>query len=305
MNQLKNILVAVDFSDCSKAALSQAIRIAGWNGAKLHALHVIEPLVVTDVAWSMHAPQRDANDLVHRQALAKLTAWIEEAGGQAEAAVVVGTPLHEVLTQVRAVAADLLVVGARGHTGPIPGAGTLAAKFARKAPTKVLLVSEGGTAPFRKVVACVDFSSTSGLAVEQATRVAGREGGEIHCLHVFDPPWRRMHYRAPTPEASPDFQKQHTDALQGRLVEFVDQHEGFNMRCVLFPWSSYGQGIAQYAKEVKADLVILGRRGQTTLRYVLLGSTAERLLRELPCSVLTVPPPDAEDILPIPSMPLA
>lgn len=300
MNQLKTILVAVDFSDCSKAALAQAVRIAGWNGAKLHALHVIEPLVVSNVAWSMDASNSDANDLVHRQTHAKLTAWVAEAGGQAEVSVVVGNPLHEVLTQVRAVSADLLVAGARGSSPPIYGAGTLATKLARKAPTKVLLVSEGGAGIFHKVVACVDFSPTSGLAVEQATRVAGRENGGIHCLHVFDPPWRRLHYGAPTPEASPDFQKQFADALEGRLKEFVDQHEGFNLRCVAFPWSSYGQGIAQYAKEVKADLVILGTRGHTSLRYVLLGSTAERLLRELPCSVLTVRPTDAENVLPIP-----
>lgn len=300
MNQLKNILVAVDFSDCSKAALAQAVRIAGWNGAKLHAIHVIEPLVVSNVAWSMHATDSDATDLVYRQAHARLAAWIQEAGGQAEISVVVGVPIHEVLVQVRAVSADLLIAGARGSTAPIQGAGTLASKLARKAPTKVLLVSEGGAVPFRRIVACVDFSPASGLAVEQATRVAGREGSEIHCLHVFYPPWRRLHYRAPTPEASPDFQKQYTDALQGRLEEFVDQHEGFDLRCVLFPWSSYAQGIAQYAKEVKADLVILGRRGHTTLRYIVMGSTAERLLRELPCSVLTVVPPDAETVLPIP-----
>ncbi len=180
MNQLKNILVAVDFSDCSKAALPQAVRIAGWNDARLHALHVIEPLVVTDAVLAMHANQIDAKSLVCRQAHTRLTAWVEEAGGQAEISVVVGPPIHEVLTQVRAVSADLLVAGARGSTAPILGAGTLATKLARKAPTKVLLVSEGGTAPFRKVVACVDFSPASALAVEQATRVAGREGGEIH-----------------------------------------------------------------------------------------------------------------------------
>ena len=57
MNRLNNILVAVDFSDCSKAALAQAVRIAGWNGAALHALHVIEPLVVSDVAWAMEATE--------------------------------------------------------------------------------------------------------------------------------------------------------------------------------------------------------------------------------------------------------
>ncbi len=254
MNQLKNILVAVDFSDCSKAALVQAVRLAGWNGAKLHALHVIGPLVVTDMAWALHATHSDANHLATRQAHAKLSAWVEEAGDPAAVSVVVGSPLHEILTQVKAVSADLLVVGARGSTAPIQGAGTLAAKLVRKAPTKVLLVSERGTAPFHTVVAGVDFSPTSVLAVAQATQVAGREAGEIHCLHVFDPPWQRLHYHAPTPEAAPDFQQQYTDALQARLTEFVDQHEGFNLRCVVFPWSSYGQGITQYAKEVKADL---------------------------------------------------
>jgi nucleotide-binding universal stress UspA family protein len=39
--------------------------------------------------------------------------------------------------------------------------------------------------------------------------------------------------------------------------------------------------------------VILGSKGQTNLKYVLLGSTVERLLKEIPCSVLVVRPPAA------------
>jgi nucleotide-binding universal stress UspA family protein len=292
-NRLKSILAAVDFSDCSKAALAQAVRVANQNGARLHALHVIEPLVVEATAWTQHVAPFDAINLVCRQAHAKLTTWVEEAGGHADVSVIVGTPIHELLTRVRTVSADLLVAGARGSSAPILGAGTLAAKLVRKAPTKVLLVSEGGTAPFLKVVVCVDFSPASTLAVEQVTRVAGRENCEIHCLHVYDPPWRQPHYRLHTPEPSQDFQKEYTDVLQERLERFVAQRDGFNPRCVLFPWSSHGQGIAQYVKEVKADLAILGTRGHTRLRYILLGSTAERLLRELPCSVLTVRPTDA------------
>ena len=77
MNRLSNILVAVDFSDCSKAALAQAVRIAGWNGAALHALHVIEPQAVSDVALAMEATEFDANNLLTRQAHAKLTGWVE------------------------------------------------------------------------------------------------------------------------------------------------------------------------------------------------------------------------------------
>jgi nucleotide-binding universal stress UspA family protein len=53
---------------------------------------------------------------------------------------------------------------------------------------------------------------------------------------------------------------------------------------------NYGNGIAAHAEEVKADLIIVGHKGRTNLRYVLLGSTAERLLTQLPCSMLVVKP---------------
>jgi nucleotide-binding universal stress UspA family protein len=54
---------------------------------------------------------------------------------------------------------------------------------------------------------------------------------------------------------------------------------------------THGHGIAEYCRSVDADLVVLGNRGRTTLKYILLGSTAERLLKEIPCSMLVVRPP--------------
>ena len=42
MNQLKSILVGVDFSDCSRSALEQATRLAKGNHARLHALHCVK-----------------------------------------------------------------------------------------------------------------------------------------------------------------------------------------------------------------------------------------------------------------------
>ena len=53
---------------------------------------------------------------------------------------------------------------------------------------------------------------------------------------------------------------------------------------------SYGRGICEYAKERAADLVVIGTHGHTNLRYMLLGSTAEKVLREVHCSVLAVKP---------------
>ena len=41
MNSLKNILVAIDFGRASEAALAQALRMAAWNRATVHAVHVV------------------------------------------------------------------------------------------------------------------------------------------------------------------------------------------------------------------------------------------------------------------------
>ena len=50
MNKLNTILVGTDFSDCSRSALEQAVRLAKWNHARLHALHSVEYLTLSDAA---------------------------------------------------------------------------------------------------------------------------------------------------------------------------------------------------------------------------------------------------------------
>jgi nucleotide-binding universal stress UspA family protein len=56
-------------------------------------------------------------------------------------------------------------------------------------------------------------------------------------------------------------------------------------------------GIAEYVEELGADLVVLGSQGRSRLEYVLLGSTAESLLRRLRSSILTVRGKDSREIL--------
>jgi nucleotide-binding universal stress UspA family protein len=48
------------------------------------------------------------------------------------------------------------------------------------------------------------------------------------------------------------------------------------------------EAIVETAKQIKADLIVMGTRGLTGLKHALLGSVAERTLRFAPCPVLTV-----------------
>ena len=295
MKRLKSVLVGVDFSECSKSALKQAVRVASVAGASLHVVHVAEELVVTEVAQATSISPAGLREEVMTSARANLEEWIDEIGRPAnlELHLRCGSTIHEILKLVKEIEPSLLVLGDRGVAAVGEGAGTLATKAVRKAPTKVLLVNEAHTEPYRKVVACVDFSDSTPSVVNQAIRVAREDGSELHLLHVYFGPWHHLHYRAPTPEASPEFRQEYLATLQMRLEGCLRDAEdtgGVTVKYGLLDYRSYGRGIVRYAKENGADLVVLGTHGHTKLRYMLLGSTAERVLRELPCSVLAIKP---------------
>jgi len=170
------------------------------------------------------------------------------------------------------------------------GAGTLATKCLRRSPTKVMLVHEGHTGPFRKVVAGVDFSEQSRDAVAQALRVAAQEDSHVDFLHVFTGSWGRYALVPDAWEVNEETAAQCRHALEQRLREFVGDTAGRPARFTVVEAANHGHGIAEYARRVGADLVVLGTKGRSNLGYVLLGSTVERLLREIPCSALVVRP---------------
>lgn len=301
MNRLKCVLVGVDFSPNSVTALAQAARMAKWNGAKLHVLHVVDALVVSDVAGAISRSPDELAREVDRHSRALLESTVRKAEIPSEVAfhVAVGVPIQEFVRKVRELSADLLVLGVRGASETGHGTGRLAHRCVRKAPTKVLLVREGRRSAFRTVVACVDFSDNARRAVEQAVRVAVQDRSELHLLHVYEGPWRRLKYsgfRIASDTESPKFQAQYVEALRAELECAFAPHradcEGLDVHLDLVEASDYSRGILAHTQEIGADLVVLGTRGRANLQYVLLGSTAERVVAETHCSVLAIKPAD-------------
>ena len=79
--------------------------------------------------------------------------------------------------------------------------------------------------------------------------------------------------------------------LGAELHTFVEKEgQGIEASEVLQEDSSVGRGVVNHARDADADLIVIGALGRTNLRYLFLGSTAERVLTHLPCSVLVVKP---------------
>jgi universal stress protein E len=292
MNQLKTILVGVDFSDCSRCALEQAVRLARWNKASLIVIHVMDSSALDNSRASLPPGLDEWRRINREHAIGRLADWTKEAGAPDghSREVMNGVPLDLLLQESRTRRVDLLVLGITGDSLLPYGPGTLATKCLRKSATKVLLVKQTHPRPFRRIVACVDFSETSQEVVKHALRVAGQDQAELHFLHVFQAEWNNWTSQAHL-SALADFEKNCRALLENNLRQFTALPEERPAICSVNQAKTPGHGIAEYCRNVDADLVVLGTRGQTTLKYIMLGSTVERLLKEIPCSMLVVRPP--------------
>jgi nucleotide-binding universal stress UspA family protein len=138
----------------------------------------------------------------------------------------------------------------------------------------------------------VDFSDTSEAAVDYALRLAKESGAKIHLLHSYPvSPGIATPYGPALPDAV--FESIRSGAEQ-RLADTRKRlvAEGVEVTAHLTAEPA-SFAIAEAAEELGVDCVVMGTRGLSGLKHVLLGSVAERTVRTAPCPVFTVPLADA------------
>lgn len=296
MDHIRKILVAVDFSPCSEAALRQAVRIAALSRASVSALHVVPIQLYSAPDGSFMSADFPPVDLLLADARDRWKAWpaAREVGAGVAFDAVLGLPRMELLDRVKNDAADLLVIGAHGDDKTGPGVGPIASSCVQHAESKVLLVREGDARPFRSIAACVDFSDTSRHALEQAIRIGALDGAALHVVHVFADPWEGVRSRERLAARVPDFASRYRHGLEKSLRDFCSPfaHELGALKATYHAVQSHnhGSGIVTFVTDHRCDLVVLGTRNKWNLRDFVWGSTAERVVRDAPCSAITVRP---------------
>lgn len=303
VNVLRNIVVGLDFTPASREALRQAARIAAWDDATLHALHVIESSAIDEMLAFVGLGRDESWDAIRARGreLAKHVAADGRLAVGARTDVEVGSPVELLSRAVRTHDADLLVLGVRSPASTSRGLGPVATGCLRHASTKVLLAREDHAGPYKSIVACTDFSDTSFWAVQMAVRVAQQDKATLRVMHIAMPPRLDMAFAGDPlgfwpgqPLEVMEMWNDYRASLEPRLEKFIEplrpEMSALNVTLDIAEHEHYGRGIAAYAKQHKADLMVLGNQGKTNLRHTLLGSTAERALAEFPCSTLVVKP---------------
>jgi universal stress protein A len=142
-----------------------------------------------------------------------------------------------------------------------------------------------------RILVPVDFSNNSLKALDYAVAFAKPFKAEITALFVVEP----IYYSAPditggaaTMAGLMEEQRRHGRTQLQRLEQRYAK-SGVALRALLQTGTAY-QAIADTAKQIKADLIVMTTHGRTGMSHLLMGSVAERVVRSAPCPVLTFNP---------------
>ena len=116
---IKNILVPIDFSADSEAALDWAMDLAKDSGAQIHLLHAHQPITVGASMYGVGIPL-DYDQQLREAASKRLAEWstrVSENGLKASSELVLTPPTDAITHAAKDLPADLIVIGTRGLSG--------------------------------------------------------------------------------------------------------------------------------------------------------------------------------------------
>jgi nucleotide-binding universal stress UspA family protein/RimJ/RimL family protein N-acetyltransferase len=292
------VLLAIDGSPSSDAARDLLTSLAWPEGTAVRVVGVVDVTSPALIGYSPYVvPYIDTGALERslRATVAEMVDSLHVAGLAADKVVLRGRPGSRIVEQAAEFGADLIVLGSRGM-GRIQSMllGSVSAEVVDHAPCPVL-VARSDTV--ERILLATDGSVTADLAVKHVATTGYLGHLPVEVISVA----RSVPAAAPItePELTDqslrhfneelDEARKHAEATAAAAAEQLVA-EGRAIR-----WSiSVGDAaheIIEAASSLHCDLVVMGSRGLTGLRRILLGSVARNVLLHTDASVLIVREP--------------
>lgn len=139
----------------------------------------------------------------------------------------------------------------------------------------------------KTILYATDYSESSIAALKYAYNMSLKINTKLLAVHVFDFP-KTISSR------EEDISKELLTGHQTKLTDFCEEHLAWEsdnapVKTEVIVNPSIVHGIVEKAKEVQACLIIMGMKGTSRLRTMIMGSTTRDLIENAPYPVLTIP----------------
>lgn len=284
------VLVPYDGSEFSRQALDVAVEVARRSEAEILLLQVLGTVVAGEPGEAPESlVEADRRRRDARQAdVERTAARIREEGVEATGRLAEGR-VSDTLVRVADEEADLVVMATHGR-GPFSRfwLGSVADALARRCAVPLLLVKPGeegeaapGTESLERIVIPLDGSEVAEAVLPSATALGGLFDARYTVLRVVRPVFPGVLGYEDVPqtvdpsvvEELEDAAEDYLDGVAGRLREAGHRVETRVVRGSSVPWA-----VVEASNEAAAA-VALATRGRSGIERVLMGSTADKVIR--------------------------
>ena len=277
---LNRILVALNRTDGPDPAFERALALAKASGAELYLLHAVP----ANQPFSFRAAER-------LQRGAELRERAEAAGVSALTVEQHGDPAEIIVLHADARPVDLIVMGTERRTGWARlRRRSVAERVLRRTKRPTLVVSGddtvGGSA-FENVLVAMDLSPESKGLIERTMDLLGGTVRKLTAIHAVDgiEPTGVLYDRGTW--LVPEYRSFLLGEARLRLKAVMPQRVGAGLEPkVRIAAGAAAETIGAHAADVNADVIVMGR----SERFMHLGSTAVRILRNTDRALLVLPP---------------
>ena len=299
MQRFKNILLVLSPEVEETVAVDKVVSLARQNGARLTFFSVLkEP---PGLGYGESVVQRQLASAIseRREWLRGLTIPLQDDNIDLGINVVEGAAFLEIIRQVLREQHDLVITTAEEKKGIHTRLfGTTSMHLMRKCPCPVWVIKRTKNRPFTRILAAVDPStsdpkrdSLNQQILQLATSMARNEAADLHIIHVwhlFGEGYVSNRMSEQNLQEAKTHDKEQRKRRFDNLLDCVDftdlkPHlhliEGDPEDCI--PELVAAQGI---------DLLVMGTVCRTGIAGFLIGNTAEEVLNQVDCSVLTLKP---------------
>lgn len=300
MQEFKKVIFSVDCHNIEPDLKEKAIRTIAHLDCELVIVDNIR-----DLSWIARATLPDHEKVAalvvkeKQELLDQLVSEFQQAGVSAKGVVLHGPTSTAVLEFAEAENADLIFRVTKGKKSKEAGRlGRTSKRILRKCPCAVWLVHPQTKPASENIVVCIDTGSNEAdelefgdklLKTAESLKQTGH--GLVSIVHAWEL-WneKMVAHRISKTEFQTwkeTCKKTEVDAFE----VFLERHsKSVNDMNVFVVEGDPSAAIAQFAKTVSADLVVIGTIGRSGLSGFLLGNTAERIFERVDCDVLALKP---------------
>ena len=315
MQRFKDILCVVDPEVGNKMVLERAVTLAASNNANLTVISIVPHLSINLKMFKENLSDDLQASIIYEkneQLKSFVKAFSQQVNIQTK--VLVGTPFLEVIYEVLRNGHDLVIKTPKTVEWMDRIFGSDDMHLFRKCPCPVWMINQDTPKSYQNILAAVDVSpdDESDQAIkanhtlnQQILQMAGSlavaDLANLHIAHAWYAHGESLMHGAFVKMENAEIIEYTNNAqsIQREKLDTLIQDVSINgtgeLLDFLKPKKHLIKGfpnkvIPEFAKKIKAELIVMGTVGRTGIPGFIIGNTAEDILNQIDCSVLAIKP---------------